>query len=63
MLGLSLAVLSIAWSGVLAFDIIVFALTVYKAIKVGYKVPLIRGLVRDGKRFGSVACQCTYERS
>jgi hypothetical protein len=46
----------------LAFDIIVFALTVYKAIKVGYKVPLIRGLVRDGKRFGSVACQCTYER-
>ncbi|KAH9954762.1 hypothetical protein BC827DRAFT_1240949 [Russula dissimulans] len=43
--------LSIAWSGVLAFDIIVFALTVYKAIKVGYKVPLIRGLVRDGSLY------------
>jgi hypothetical protein len=31
------------------FDIIVFALTVYKGIRVGYKVPLIQVLIRDGK--------------
>ena len=42
-------VLSIAWSGIMTFDIIVFALTVYKAIRVGYKVPLIQVLIRDGK--------------
>jgi hypothetical protein len=41
-------VLSIAWSGIMTFDIIVFALTVYKAIKVGYKVLLIQVLIRDG---------------
>ena len=32
----------------MTFDIIVFALTVYKAIKVGYKVELIQVLIRDG---------------
>lgn len=42
-------VLSIAWSGIMTFDIIVFALTVYKAIRVGYKVPLIQFLIRDGE--------------
>jgi hypothetical protein len=33
----------------MTFDIIVFALTVYKAIRVGYKVPLIQVLIRDGE--------------
>ena len=33
----------------MTFDIIVFALTVYKAIRVGYKVPLIQFLIRDGE--------------
>jgi hypothetical protein len=48
MLCLILAVLSIAWSGIMLFDIIVFVLTIYKAIKVGYKVPLIQVVIRDG---------------
>lgn len=43
------AVLSIAWSGIMTFDIIVFALTLYKAIIVGYRVPLIQAIVLDGK--------------
>ncbi|KAI0250885.1 hypothetical protein BJV78DRAFT_1216044 [Lactifluus subvellereus] len=43
--------LSIAWGGVLAFDIIVFVLTLYKATKVGYNVPLIQVLVRDGSLY------------
>jgi hypothetical protein len=33
----------------MTFDIVVFALTVCKAIRVGYKVPLIQVLIRDGK--------------
>jgi hypothetical protein len=33
----------------MTFDIIVFALTVYKGIRFGYKVPLIQVLIRDGK--------------
>lgn len=41
-------VLSVAWGGIMTFDIIVFALTVYKTIKVGYKVLLIQVLIRDG---------------
>ena len=45
---LMLAVLSIAWSGIMLFDIIVFVLTVYKATKVGYQVPLIQIVIRDG---------------
>jgi hypothetical protein len=45
---LILAVLSIAWSGIMLFDIIVFVLTIYKATKVGYKVPLIQIVIRDG---------------
>ena len=48
MLYLILAVLSIAWSGIMLFDIIVFILTIYKATKVGYKVPLIQIVIRDG---------------
>jgi hypothetical protein len=48
MLCLIPAVLSIAWSGIMLFDIIVFALTIYKATKVGYKVPLIQIVIRDG---------------
>ena len=48
MLCFLLTVLSIAWSGIMTFDIIVFALTVYKAIKVGYRVQLIQVLIRDG---------------
>lgn len=48
MLCLILAVLSTAWGGIMLFDIIVFVLTVYKATKVGYKVPLIQIVVRDG---------------
>ncbi|KAI0260278.1 hypothetical protein BC834DRAFT_1044681 [Gloeopeniophorella convolvens] len=43
--------LAIAWSGVLVFDIIIFGLTLYKAFKVGYNVPLIRVLVRDGSLY------------
>ncbi|KAF8466479.1 hypothetical protein DFH94DRAFT_780937 [Russula ochroleuca] len=39
--------LSFAWSGIMTFDIIVFALTVYKGIRFGYKVPLIQVLIRD----------------
>jgi hypothetical protein len=30
------------------FDIIVFVLTIYKATKVGYKVPLMQIVIRDG---------------
>jgi len=48
MLCLILEVLSIAWSGIMLFDIIVFALTIYKATKVGYKVPLVQIVIRDG---------------
>ena len=48
MLYLILAVLSIAWSGIMLFDIIVFIFTIYKATKVGYKVPLIQIVIRDG---------------
>ena len=44
------AVLSFAWGGIMIFDIIVFALTIYKANKVGYQVPLIQSLIRGGKR-------------
>jgi hypothetical protein len=44
------AALSIAWGILLAFDVAVFALTIYKATKVGYKAPLIQILVRDGER-------------
>ena len=44
------AVLCIAWGGLLAFDIAVFVLTLYKATKVGYNTRLIRILVRDGER-------------
>ena len=45
---LILEVLSIAWSGIMLFDIIVFVLTIYKATKVGYKAPLIQIVIRDG---------------
>ena len=44
------AVLSVAWGGLLAFDVAVFALTLYKAMKVGYNTRLIKTLVRDGER-------------
>lgn len=53
---LILAVLSIAWSGILLFDIIVFVLTVYKAAKVGYKVPLIQIVIRDGTCQDMITC-------
>ncbi|KAF8491340.1 hypothetical protein F5888DRAFT_1909595 [Russula emetica] len=43
--------LSIAWSGIMLFDIIVFILTIYKATKVGYKVPLIQIVIRDGSLY------------
>lgn len=43
------AVLSIAWGGLLAFDVTVFVLTLYKAMKVGYNTLLIQTLVRDGE--------------
>ena len=49
MFRLLLAVLSSAWSGIMMFDIIVFALTVYKGFRVGSQVPLIQVLIRDGK--------------
>ena len=48
MLCLTLAVLAIAWSGIMLFDIVVFVLTIYKATEVGYKVPLIQIVIRDG---------------
>ncbi len=48
MLCLIPAVLSVAWSGIMLFDIIVFVLTIYKATKVGYQVPLIQVVMRDG---------------
>jgi hypothetical protein len=40
-----------AWAGLLAFDIIIFAMTVAKAIKVGRlgSRPLIDVVLRDGK--------------
>jgi hypothetical protein len=44
------AVLSVAWGGLLAFDVAVFVLTLRKATKVGYNTPLIQILVRDGER-------------
>lgn len=44
------AVLSIAWGGLLSFDVAVFILTLYKATKLGYKTPLMQVLVRDGER-------------
>ena len=52
MIGLSAlsTVLSFAWGILLAFDVAVFALTIYKATKVGYSAPLIQRLVRDGER-------------
>ncbi|KAH9059741.1 hypothetical protein EDB87DRAFT_735933 [Lactarius vividus] len=43
--------LSIAWSGLLAFDVAVFVLTLYKAVKVGYNIPLVQILVRDGSLY------------
>ncbi len=49
MLSMLRVVLSIAWGGLLAFDIAVFLLTLYKAVKVGYSTPLIKILVRDGE--------------
>ncbi|KAI9455170.1 hypothetical protein BJY52DRAFT_1188534 [Lactarius psammicola] len=45
------AVLSVAWGGLLAFDVAIFFLTLYKAMKVGYKTPLIRILIRDGSLY------------
>ncbi len=44
------AALSIAWGGLLGFDVAVFVLTVYRSTRVGSKIPLIQVLVRDGKR-------------
>ncbi|KAH9005489.1 hypothetical protein EDB86DRAFT_3071247 [Lactarius hatsudake] len=41
--------LCIAWGGLLAFDVTVFVLTLYKAAKMGYNTPLIQILVRDGE--------------
>jgi hypothetical protein len=49
MLRLLPTVLSFAWSGIMTYDIIVFVLTVYKATRIGYNVPLIQVLIRDGK--------------
>ncbi|KAI9443985.1 hypothetical protein H4582DRAFT_2125947 [Lactarius indigo] len=43
--------LSIAWGGFLAFDVTVFVLTLYKAVKMGYSAPLIQILVRDGSLY------------
>ena len=43
------AVLSSAWGILLAFDVSVFAFTIYKATKVGYNAPLIQIIVRDGE--------------
>lgn len=45
------AVLCIAWGGLLAFDVTVFVLTLYKAAKMGYNTPLIQILVRDGSLY------------
>ena len=42
--------LSIAWGGLLAFDVAVFVLTLHKATRVGYNIPLIQIMVRDGER-------------
>ncbi|KAH9005490.1 hypothetical protein EDB86DRAFT_1449609 [Lactarius hatsudake] len=43
--------LSIAWGGLLAFDVAIFVLTLYKAVKVGYSTPFIQMLVRDGSLY------------
>ncbi|KAI9443987.1 hypothetical protein H4582DRAFT_2095344 [Lactarius indigo] len=43
--------LSIAWGGLLAFDVAVFVLTLYKAVKMGYNTPLIQIFVRDGSLY------------
>ena len=42
------------------FDIIVFALTIYKATKVGYKVPLIQIVIRDGMCSDMAMCAVDY---
>jgi len=46
--------LSIAWGGLLAFDVAVFVLTLRKATKVGYNIPLIQIIVRDGSLYFAV---------
>ncbi|KAN0136075.1 hypothetical protein V8E53_005935 [Lactarius tabidus] len=43
--------LSTAWGILLVFDVTVFGLTLYKATKVGYNIPLIQRLVRDGSLY------------
>lgn len=43
--------LSIAWSGIMLFDITVFVLTIYKATKVGYQVQLVQIVLRDGSLY------------
>ncbi|KAH9023394.1 hypothetical protein EDB85DRAFT_2277903 [Lactarius pseudohatsudake] len=43
--------LCIAWGGLLAFDVTVFVLTLYKAVKMGHNTPLIQKLVRDGSLY------------
>ncbi|KAH9031735.1 hypothetical protein EDB84DRAFT_166388 [Lactarius hengduanensis] len=43
--------LSIAWGGLLAFDVAIFVLTLYKAVNVGYSAPFIQMLVRDGSLY------------
>ncbi|KAH9039463.1 hypothetical protein EDB83DRAFT_2677732 [Lactarius deliciosus] len=43
--------LSIAWGGLLAFDVAIFVLTLYKAVKVGFSAPFIQMLVRDGSLY------------
>ncbi|KAJ7624909.1 hypothetical protein FB45DRAFT_924514, partial [Roridomyces roridus] len=47
-----------AWSGMLAFDIMIFALTVYKALRCGSRAGLFAVLLRDGSIYFAVMIVC-----
>jgi len=45
---------SLAWTGVLIFDIVIFSLTLYKALTIRREIPLLDVMVRDGAMYFSV---------
>jgi len=45
---------SLAWTGVLIFDSVIFSLTLYKALTIGREIPLLDVIVRDGAMYFSV---------
>ncbi|KAI0271167.1 hypothetical protein BGY98DRAFT_204449 [Russula aff. rugulosa BPL654] len=44
---------AVAWAGALAFDTVIFFLTLYKAFKIGRGVKLLHVIVRDGTMYFS----------